>query len=100
MQEFTVLVSNDHHRIALVGEIDIATADQLDVALAELSGDIDVDCTAVTFIGSTGFHSLDRGYHTALAAGSTFVVSGMNAFQQRLATIVAVPYVVSSCDAA
>jgi anti-anti-sigma regulatory factor len=93
MSEFTVLVSDDRQRAAIGGEIDIASADQLDAALAGLSGDIDVDCTEVKFIGAPGFYSLDRGYKAALAAGATSVVSGMSIFQRRLATILSVPYV-------
>ena len=93
MSEFTVVVSDDHQRVAIGGEIDIASADRLDAALAGLSGDVDVDCTEVRFIGATGFYSLDRGYKAALAAGATFVVSGMSIFQRRLAAILSVPYV-------
>jgi anti-anti-sigma regulatory factor len=94
MAEFTALLSPDHHHCTIGGEIDLATADQLDAALADLTGDADVDCTAVTFIGSTGFRSLDHGYGTAISRGSTFVVSGMSVFQRQLAAILAVPYVV------
>ena len=94
MAEFTALVSQDHHHCTIGGEIDLATVDQLDAALADLSGDADVDCTAVTFIGSDGFHAFDRGYRAARVEGSTFGVSGMSSFQRKLAVILDVPYVV------
>jgi anti-anti-sigma factor len=97
MSELTLLVSNDHQRVDIGGEIDIATADQLDAALAGLSGDIDVNCTEVTFIGATGFCSLDRSYKATLAAGGTFVVSGMSIFQRRIGTILLVPFVLDGC---
>jgi anti-anti-sigma factor len=93
MSELTVLVSDDHHRVAIGGEIDVANAYQLDAALAGLCGDVDVDCTAVQFIGSGGFSSLDRGYKATLAGGGTFVAPGMNIFQRRIAAILSVPYV-------
>ena len=72
MSELTVLVSDDHHRVAIGGEIDVANAYQLDAALAGLCGDVDVDCTAVQFIGSGGFSSLDCGYKATVAGGGTF----------------------------
>jgi anti-anti-sigma regulatory factor len=94
MSEFTVLVSDDRHHLAVCGEIDMVTVDQLDAALLDLCGDIDVDCTGVEFIGSDGFHALDRGYAAAVTAGATFVVSGMSTFHRRIATMLSVPYVV------
>ena len=93
MSEFTVLISRDHHRATIGGDIDLANADELDVALAGLSGAIAVDCTEVTFIGATGFSSLDRGYAAALARGGTFGVFGMTSFQRRIAAVLSVPYV-------
>jgi anti-anti-sigma factor len=93
MSEFTVLISRDHHRAAIGGDIDLANAVELDAALAKLSGEIAVDCTDVTFIGSAGFSSLDRSYEAALARGGSFCVFGMRSFQQRIAGILSVPYV-------
>ena len=93
MSEFTVLVSRDHHHVAIGGEIDMATEPALDAALAEVSGEVAVDCTEVSFIGSSGFSSLDRGYETVLARGGSFEVFGMTTFQQRIAEILSVPYV-------
>ena len=93
MSEFTVLISRDHHNAAIGGDIDVANAGELDAALAGLSGEVAVDCTEVTFIGSTGFQSLDRGYEAAHAKGGTFTVHGMSRFQRRIAAILSVPYV-------
>jgi anti-anti-sigma factor len=93
MSEFTVLVSRDHHHVAVGGEIDLATAHALDAALAEVCGEVDVDCTEVSFIGTTGFSSLDRGYAAALARGGTFEVFGMTTFQRKIAELLSVPYV-------
>ena len=93
MSEFTVLISRDHRRATIGGDIDLASAAELDAALAELSGEVAVDCTEVTFIGSTGFSSLDRSYEAALARGGTFGVFGMKSFQRRIAGILSVPYV-------
>ncbi|MDQ1429677.1 MAG: hypothetical protein QOF40_279 [Actinomycetota bacterium] len=96
MSQLAILVSADSHHVALRGEVDIATIGQLDAALAGLSGDVEIDCTALEFIGSSGFHSFDQGYEAADARGAAFVVSGMNRFQQRVATLLGVPYVVST----
>jgi anti-anti-sigma regulatory factor len=71
----------------------LANADELDAALAGLSGEVALDCTDVTFISSSGFDALDRGYRAALARGGTFTVLGMTSFQRRIAAILSVPYV-------
>jgi anti-anti-sigma regulatory factor len=99
MSQLTVHIS-DSHQIALRGAIDIATVDHLDAVLAGLSGDVELDCTEVEFIGSTGFHSLDLGYGAALARGATFVAFGMNSFQRRIAAMLGVPYVVEERNTA
>ena len=93
MSELTVVISPDRRHAAVSGDIDIANVGELDAALAKLSGEIVVDCTAVTFISSSGFASLDRRYDTALARGGTFVVCGMRSSQRRIAAILSVPYV-------
>jgi anti-anti-sigma regulatory factor len=60
MLEFTIRVFPQ--RVAINGELDIATAPEVDAALALLTGDVDVDCTDLSFIDSSGFYSLDHGY--------------------------------------
>lgn len=89
----TLVLTGSPGGIALHGEIDAATVPQIDAAFFELSGNVTVDCTDVTFIDSAGFHALDRGYEAAVKRGATFTVSGLGSFQTRIATIFNVPYV-------
>ena len=85
-------------QIVVTGELDLATAPQIDAAFAGLSGHVVVDCRDVTFIDSAGFHALDRGYEAAIRRGATFVVSGLSSFQTRIAKFFEVPYVLWSTD--
>jgi anti-sigma B factor antagonist len=49
------------HVVELVGEIDVATAPDLQTALdAVPDGDVHLDVTAVPFLDSSGLHVLDR----------------------------------------
>ncbi len=77
--------SRERCRVVVAGEIDLATTVQIDRSLPLLAGDVIVDCAAVDFIDSAGFHAFERGYTAALARGSTFSISGLS----DLATLVA-----------
>jgi anti-anti-sigma factor len=46
--------------VVLAGELDIATAPQLETALATVSGAVDVDCRSLTFIDAAGIAVLLR----------------------------------------
>jgi anti-anti-sigma factor len=93
------LISNGSlGQMIVTGELDIATAPQIDAAFAGLSGEVVVDCRDVTFIDSAGFDALDRGYEAATKRGATFVVTGLSGFQTRIAKLFEVPYVLSSTD--
>ena len=93
---FTVLASDDHLSVALAGEIDVSNVDELDAAFAALSGNIEVDCSGVTFISSAGFYSFERAQRATLSRGCTFAVFGLNSVQQRVAIIMGAPYVRSA----
>ena len=62
--------------VALHGEVDVLTVDQVRVALAEaLAGgprEIVVDLTDLEFIGSTGLGALVFGFQRARDAGTAF----------------------------
>ncbi len=45
-------------RLTLSGELDIATASQLDMRLESLDGDILIDCEGLTFIDASGLRPL------------------------------------------
>ena len=54
------LVERDREIIRVQGELDIATAPQLESELGEVEGDAVIDLTECTFIDSGGFHVLAR----------------------------------------
>ena len=50
--------SNGGAAVVLVGELDLATAPQLADALGTVSGVLDIDCRALTFIDGAGIAAL------------------------------------------
>ena len=85
-------------QVVVTGELDLATAPQLDRMLSRLSGDVIVDCRDVAFIDTAGFSALDRGYDAAMKRGATFVVFGLGRFHTHIARFFDVPYVLSSTE--
>jgi anti-sigma B factor antagonist len=67
-----------HTRIALVGELDIASAPRLEEGLAEAEGDtpatLVLDLRRVDFIDSTGLRAVIAADERARATGRRFVV--------------------------
>ena len=55
--------------VVVGGEVDMATAPQLDAALATVEGDVVVDLAAVTFLDSSGIGVLVKAAQRASAAG-------------------------------
>lgn len=52
--------------VELVGDLDMSTAAELDRALetaVDLGRDVVIDCTALTFIDSSGLNALVRAHH-------------------------------------
>ena len=96
------LASRDQarHRIVVDGEIDLTTAPFLDVRLARVSSDVDVDCSSITFIDVIGFASLSRGYWWAAGQGYQFDVFGLTDFAVRVGTMLRVPFLRPSGAAA
>ena len=93
MSNFTIRVSEGFpQRLAIVGELDIATSAHVDAAIAPMTGDVDVDCADLSFIDSAGFYSFDHGYEAAMTRGSTFKLSSLNPFAAWIAEFLAVPY--------
>ena len=68
----------DQTRLALVGELDIASTPQFEEGLAEVEGDtpgtLVVDLRRVEFIDSTGLRAVIAADERARAAGRRFVV--------------------------
>ena len=94
MSGFNVLVfEGSPHRVFFVGEIDIMTAPRVTEVLCDLWGDIEVDCSEVTFIDTAGFGVFDWSYVVATARGNSFVVTGLRRFQTHISELLRVPYV-------
>jgi anti-sigma B factor antagonist len=78
--EFNVSVNSDAgtHTVALSGELDIATADQLTDALETVQPSSDdrlvIDLTAVSFMDSTGLRVLIAANRNAAAGGYSLVI--------------------------
>jgi anti-anti-sigma factor len=93
MPDFMILTTEGFpQRVAIIGELDIATVPQVDAAFAPLTGDVDVDCTDLSFVDSAGFYAFDRGYEEAVTRGATFNLSGLSGIAVRVAELLAVPY--------
>jgi stage II sporulation protein AA (anti-sigma F factor antagonist) len=56
-------------RLRLVGELDFASAPQLRGGLAALDGDVELDCSGVTFIDCAGLGVLEERQRACQAAG-------------------------------
>jgi anti-sigma B factor antagonist len=56
-------------RLRLAGELDIAGVPALRALLADVSGDVELDCSALTFIDCAGLRVLEETQHACEAAG-------------------------------
>jgi len=69
---------NDQTRLALVGELDIASTPRFEEGLAEVEGDtpgtLVVDLRRVEFIDSTGLRAVIAADERARSAGRRFIV--------------------------
>jgi anti-anti-sigma factor len=73
--EFKVLVERgEPHLVRLVGELDMSGATRVFERLAELDGDIDVDCSGLAFIDASGLRSLLAAHQICDARGNKLVV--------------------------
>ena len=80
-----------HVTLSLLGELDSATAPDLDAALTiafrQARTGVTVEIAALRFIGAAGFHSLEHGQEVALARGLGFSVTA-DAWKIRIARLV------------
>lgn len=58
--------------LSVTGEIDLATAPEMDAALAAADGDVILDLSAVSFMDSTGIRSLVAAHRAAESADRGF----------------------------
>jgi len=77
--------------LKLLGELDSATAPDLDAALTmafgQARGAVTVDITSLQFIGAAGFHCLERAQASAERRQLSFVVRA-DAWKMRIAQLV------------
>jgi anti-sigma B factor antagonist len=65
------------HAVTLVGELDIETAGRFLDAVADLTGPIDVDCTRLEFVDSTGIAAFIKAYWACQERGAQLRVRGL-----------------------
>lgn len=87
----SVVVSGDQTVVAVVGEVDAASADTLRAAIMEVidggQANIAVDMSEVSFIDSSGLRVLIAGYKAADAAGGSLSVRAPSDAATRLLEI-------------
>jgi anti-anti-sigma regulatory factor len=97
VSEYSVVVVEDSpHRVFITGAIGAATAQRMTEVLCDLSGDITVDCTGITFIDTAGFAALDWSYRVATLRGNRFEVTGLRRVPPYVANLFSVPDVYSA----
>ena len=74
--------------VAVVGELDIATAPMLEEHLERLTGPIRLDMRELSFLDSSGIRSLMRMYRHCEGDGCTFRIEGCSPMVERVLQIV------------
>jgi len=69
--------------VALVGELDLATAPQLEAELSGLDGDIHLDCRDLEFVDSSGIGVFVRLNQRCEQRHDRFVIHGLSGFVRR-----------------
>jgi anti-anti-sigma factor len=60
--------------VRLMGELDLAGVPRLESVLAELDGDVELDCWGVDFIDAAGLRALEKAHEGCAARGCTLVL--------------------------
>jgi anti-anti-sigma regulatory factor len=96
VSEYSVLVVEDSpQRVFITGSVSTSTAPRVTEVLCDLSGDVTVDCTGITFIDTAGFTALDWSYRVATLRGNRFEIVGLRRVPPHVAELVSVPDVCS-----
>jgi anti-anti-sigma factor len=69
-----MVVGTRPDRVRLVGELDLAGAPELRACLAGVEGDIEVDCSGLTFIDAAGLGVFVAAHHACEARGVRLLV--------------------------
>ena len=60
--------------VHLIGELDLAGAPRLESVLAELDGDVELDCSGLDFIDAAGLRAFLRAHEGCASRGCTLVL--------------------------
>jgi anti-anti-sigma factor len=75
--DYLVVTQHDGHLVRVSGEVDLATAPQLEEVLGQFAnGTLRVDLTEVTFLDSSGLRALIVAHRNARRAGRRMIVCG------------------------
>lgn|SRR5262245_34155957 len=66
----------DPHVVKLVGDFDLSGAAAVRGRLSQLDGDVDVDCSGLAFIDSSGLQVLVEAHTACASQGATLVLVG------------------------
>jgi anti-sigma B factor antagonist len=75
--EFSVTVEGESLLVKVVGELDLATAPELDACLRPVRGDVAIDCSGLDFIDSSGIRSLVEAHRAAEARGDRLTIRNL-----------------------
>lgn len=79
-----VVEHGDPAVVKLVGEFDLSEGSAVRARLTDLNGDVDVDCSGVDFIDSSGLQVLADANTACAARGATLVLVDPSECVQRL----------------
>jgi anti-anti-sigma factor len=74
--------------VRLIGELDLASAPQLESVVAGLDGDVELDCSGLDFIDAAGLRAFQKAYTACTARGCTLVLVDPSPAVVRLLRIV------------
>jgi anti-anti-sigma factor len=77
LEEAAFSIETTGTRVVVRGELDLATAPQLERALTGLTGDITVDCRDVSFVDSTALGVLVRAHNRLAEQQHRLVIEGL-----------------------
>jgi anti-anti-sigma factor len=91
VDEAVLTASVDGRRPAVVrltGELDLAGVPRLHSALAELDGDVELDCSGLEFIDAAGLGALLKAHEACMAGGYKLVLVNPSPAVDRLLCLV------------
>src|ERR1700722_19784818 len=81
------VIKTGPRRVKLVGELDLAGVPEVRACLARLDGDIEVDCSGLTFIDCSGLGLFVGIHHARAAQGAKLLLVGPPACLTRLVAL-------------